>query len=176
LDYFHPLQLYSRAYRARLALPPQSLLPSPPLACRAPDREGHTRSCTAPFSILHSTITHSLSQSSLSSALISVWTRFRLLPDPGEDIHQHSHADRQSPTRGFLPSAARGWRQSQRFRRSLPCRLTPPPLPLACLNSPCETGQQMPTTMLRPPRLHTLPRLVTEAPAILHDHPARAAV
>jgi hypothetical protein len=42
-EYFHPLQLYSRGYRARLAIPPQSLLPSPPLACRAPDREGHTK-------------------------------------------------------------------------------------------------------------------------------------
>jgi len=45
LQEYFAVTTYSTAYRARLALPPQSLLPSPPLACRAPDREGHALAC-----------------------------------------------------------------------------------------------------------------------------------
>jgi hypothetical protein len=79
----------TQAYRARLAFPPQSLLPSPPLhprlACGAPDREGHTQSallCSALFQPRSYTLQHSLSILSLRPPSRSVWTRFRLLLAP----------------------------------------------------------------------------------------------
>jgi hypothetical protein len=85
------LQEYSTAYRARLALPPQSLLPSPPLACRAPDREGHALACLpAPILILHSTFTHSLTLAVLLALTCLDIDSLLLAPEQGTRLTKRS--------------------------------------------------------------------------------------
>jgi hypothetical protein len=87
------LQEYSTAYRARLALPPQSLLPSPPLACRAPDRERACScllACCAPILILHSTFTHSLTLAVLLALTCLDIDSLLLAPEQGTRLTKRS--------------------------------------------------------------------------------------
>jgi hypothetical protein len=72
------LQEYSTAYRARLALPPQSLLPSPPLAC------------CAPILILHSTFTHSLTLAVLLALTCLDIDSLLLAPEQGTRLTKRS--------------------------------------------------------------------------------------